>query len=39
MMISLGILPTHTIVLKETAGKKVVNFTVEIVEDEIILLH
>jgi len=31
MMISLGILPTHTIVLNEPAGKKVVNFIVETV--------
>jgi len=36
MMISLGILPTHTIVLKETASKWVVNLNVETVYDEII---
>lgn len=37
MMISLGILPTHTIVLDKPAGKMVVNFTVETVYDEFIL--
>jgi len=36
-MISLGILPTHTIVLNEPVGKTIVNFTVETIYDEIIL--
>jgi len=38
MMITLGILPTHTIVLNEAPGKKVANFTVKTVQDEIIML-